>query len=136
MARKRTTVQPVEDKSKQLRDAIDKAGALKAQIDPQQAELEGLKTLIVKLLKDNGVTKETGMAYKVSLISQTRVAHDDDGIIAVLKKLKVTGPVHTKEVLNFTELQDALYEGKVPQEAIKPFLSETVTEYPRFWTLK
>lgn len=115
---------------------VDEWGDLKDQIAALQERETKLKAQLLAQLQENEGEPITGSRFIVKYQTRTVATHDDEGIIAVLKKNGHLEPIEVKEVLNFDKVQDLIYAGKMKLDTIAQFIGEKKSEFPVVKRLK
>lgn len=115
---------------------VDEWGDLKDQIAALQEREAKLKQQLLGQLQENGGEAITGSRFVVKYQTRTVATHDDESIIAVLKKNGHLEPIEVREVLNFDKVQDLIYTGKMKLDTIAPFIGEKKSEFPVVKRLK
>lgn len=101
--------------------------ATKAESDMISAKLDGQKAEIRKYLEDMEDLKYSSDVATATLQERKSVSMNEAGLISVLKKLDITDPIETKEVINNIRLEDAMRRGELPYLEVKPFITEKTT---------
>lgn len=101
--------------------------ATKAESDMISAKLEGQKAEIRKYLEDMEDLKYSSDVATATLQERKSVSMNEVGLIDLLKKLDITDPIETKEVINNIRLEDAMRRGELPYLEVKPFITEKTT---------
>lgn len=112
MAKKSETSLPLEK-------MIPSYGKLKAQITEDDKAAKLLNTRIKDALLKQGLTEKSAGGYQVKYTTRTTESFNEEQLLDFCKEHKVLkGCVRTVEVIDMNELENLMYEQKIPKKLL------------------
>jgi hypothetical protein len=117
-----------ELKLRTLEQMTDNLGSLKAQIDSLTEVYKRDKQDLLDDMKQEGATFLKGRTHSIEIKMRSKASFRDEEIIPYLKENREGIAVKTVEVVDEEALEDAIFNGQITAEEVKPFMSVTETE--------
>lgn len=109
---------------------IEKFFKYKQELDKYKKSTDEMNKEIKKFMKELDLEEFiTYNGFKAKVTTSKRESLNESAVIDKLKELNITAPIKTVEVIDYTALEDAIYNGKLDASILSEYkeIKEVVT---------
>lgn len=103
----------------ELDELVNLFGETKSEADKYKKEAETYNSDIKKIMSETELSEFSTEKYKVKLSTIESKSFDEPKLLDKLKELGITECIRTVEVVDMTNLENAIYNGKLDASKLK-----------------